>query len=85
MEYQIGALSKLFHISTEMIRYYEKQGLIHSGRNQNNNYRTYSIWEIFSFLEMLKYREMDMSAKDIVRMKEGHYSQHLRRCLSNYH
>ena len=85
MAYRIGDLSKLFHISNEMIRYYEKQGIIRSVRQPNNNYRTYSIWDIFSFLEMLQFRELGISAKNIASMKQEHYSQHLRRYLAEYY
>ena len=34
MEYQIGDISKLFHLSNEMIRYYEKQGIIPPAQSQ---------------------------------------------------
>ena len=75
MEYRIGDISKLFNISKEMIRYYEKQGAIVPERKEGNNYRTYSVWDIFAFMEMLKYREFNMSSRDIVHIKEGNFSQ----------
>lgn len=85
MEYQIGDISKLFHLSNEMIRYYEKQGIITPLRNPNNNYRTYSIWEIFSLLEFLQFQQLDISAKNAVKIKQNHYSQNLRGYLAEYH
>lgn len=47
MEYTIGEVSELLNLSRDMIRYYEKQGAIHSKRNETNNYRTYDDMEVF--------------------------------------
>ena len=41
--FHIGELSDLFNISTDSIRYYEKMGLLHPNRNENNCYREYSL------------------------------------------
>ena len=37
----ISQVSKQFHISTRMLRYYEKEGLICSRRMQDYSYRVY--------------------------------------------
>ena len=42
MEYKIGEVSKILNISKEMIRYYEKQGILKPSRKEDNNYRTFS-------------------------------------------
>ena len=39
-----------------MIRYYEKHGVISPRRNDENNYRSYSIFDIFMLLDTLQYR-----------------------------
>ena len=41
--FRIGELSKLFHISVDSIRYYEKVGILHPVRNPENNYRFYTM------------------------------------------
>lgn len=41
--FHIGELSDLFNISVDSIRYYEKMGLLHPSRNENNRYREYSL------------------------------------------
>lgn len=47
MEYKIGEVSKILNISKEMIRYYEKQGILKPSRKEDNNYRTYSVMDVF--------------------------------------
>ena len=42
----IGALAKRCGVSTYTIRYYEKEGLMHSALRQNNGYRLYSETDI---------------------------------------
>ena len=41
--FRIGELSSLFNISVDSIRYYEKMGLLHPRRNEDNGYREYSL------------------------------------------
>lgn len=84
MDYQIGELSKLLHVSKEMIRYYKKKGIIDSKRNEENNYRIYDIWEVFKFIEMMQYQEMGISAKETVQIKKDHYLNNLKRNLIRY-
>lgn len=78
MNYKISDISNIFQISKEMIRYYEKQGAISSVRKQDNNYRMYSIWDVFNFLDFLQYKEMGISAKELVRIKENEFSKNMR-------
>lgn len=46
--YKIGEISRLFHISTDTLRYYESIGLLKPTRTENNYrfYRTAEIWKL---------------------------------------
>ena len=44
--FKIGELSKLFDIGVDSIRYYEKVGILHPVRNDENNYRMYTIDDV---------------------------------------
>ena len=46
-QYKIGDISRLFNLSSEMIRYYEKMGIIDPIRDEKNGYRYYSIFDIY--------------------------------------
>ena len=56
MEYKIGEVSKILNISKEMIRYYEKQGILKPSRKEDNNYRTYSVMDVFLLMEIIRYQ-----------------------------
>ena len=41
--FNIGELSRLFNVSTDSIRYYEKIGILNPVRNEENNYSVYIV------------------------------------------
>ena len=49
--FRIGELSKLFGVSTDAIRYYEKVGILNPKRNAENNYRYYTLDDVRKILE----------------------------------
>ncbi|MCR5701799.1 MAG: MerR family transcriptional regulator [Lachnospiraceae bacterium] len=51
--FKIGELSKIFNICVDSIRYYEKVGILNPTRNEENNYRYYSI-EDFRRLALIR-------------------------------
>ena len=58
MNYKIGEVSKMFNISKEMLRYYEKKGVLHPKRIDENNYRVYDEMDIFLLFEIVQYQAM---------------------------
>ena len=44
--FNIGEVSRLFNVSADSIRYYEKIGILEPTRNQENNYRVYTLSDI---------------------------------------
>lgn len=44
--FKIGELSRLFDVGVDSIRYYEKVGILHPVRNEENNYRMYTIEDV---------------------------------------
>lgn len=44
--FKIGELSRLFDIGVDSIRYYERVGILHPVRNEENNYRMYTIEDV---------------------------------------
>ena len=65
MKYRIGDVSKMLHISDQMIRYYEKNGVIHPERSGDGQYRLYSGMDVFLLFEAIKYKEWDISIPEI--------------------
>ena len=56
--------SILTGVSDQMIRYYEKLGLINPKRNKNNNYRDYQQADINNIVMIKQYSELGLSLKN---------------------
>lgn len=74
MEYTIGEVSELLNLSRDMIRYYEKQGAIHSKRNEANNYRTYDDMEVFWLLEAVQHKSWGIPISEIANIRQNQFS-----------
>lgn len=61
----IGEVAKLFDVSTDTLRYYEKIGILSSHKNGDNGYRYYSYDEILVLMDIVFFRSMELSVKDI--------------------
>jgi DNA-binding transcriptional MerR regulator len=70
MQYKwtIGEMAKLFDVSTDALRYYEKAGLLSSDRHQENGYRYYSYDDLFVLMDILLFRNLGVAVKDIQPM-----------------
>ena len=63
--YKIGEISKLYKISTDILRHYEKIGLILPDFIGENGYRYYSKKQIWRLNTIRNLRNLDVSLKDI--------------------
>lgn len=66
----IGQVSKGFGISTRMLRYYEKAGLISSTRREGYAYRVYDEEALLRLRQILILRRLRIPVKQIRRMLE---------------
>jgi DNA-binding transcriptional MerR regulator len=64
-KFLIGELSKIFNISTDTLRYYDKIGLIKPEYDENNDYRYYSIRNFFKLSRILFLKNLDISLGEI--------------------
>ncbi len=62
--FKIGELSKLYGISSDSIRYYEKLGLIHPVRG-SNEYRLYSVKDVWRMNVICDLRSLGFSMEKI--------------------
>lgn len=68
-KYNIGIISKTLNIPRSTLRYWEKEGLISSNRNFNNDYRQFSLNSIYEILDIAFYRKLNISIKEIKKME----------------
>lgn len=64
-KYNIKEVAELFNITTNKIRYYEKQELINPIRDEENDYRIYREKDIMQLQAVLLYRSIGLSIKTI--------------------
>ena len=71
MKYKIGEVSRILGISADLLRYYEKKGVVHPEKNRSNDYRYYDSWDINFLTDCLWFKNMGFSIEqiaDIVRI-----------------
>ena len=84
MKYTIGEVANFLHLSRDMIRYYEKRGVIVSERNESNNYRTYDNMAVFELLDTIQHKNLNLSIREIEAMRHGDYEHNMSCYLDRY-
>lgn len=64
----ITVIARMFGISPEAIRKYEKQGIILSQRDQDNNFRRFNLWDIAHLFRARLYTMCGFSLKETTKM-----------------
>lgn len=64
-EKNIGTLARFMGVSPHTIKYYDKIGLLNSGRDEKTNYRRYELSICTDLAECIKYRSMGFSLKEL--------------------
>ena len=85
MKYTIGEVANFLHLSRDMIRYYEKRGVIVSERNESNNYRTYDNMAVFELLDTIQHKNLNLSIREIESMRHGDYEHNMSCYLDRYY
>ncbi len=82
-KFLIGELSKVFDISTDTLRYYDKIGLLKSDCDSNNSYRYYSVEKFFILSRILFLKNLDIPLRDIKNYLHNQKTDHLLKLLKN--
>ena len=53
MKYKIGDVARILGISTDLLRYYEKKGVVRPVKDKANDYRYYEAWDINFLMDCL--------------------------------
>jgi len=68
MEYSIHDLAELAGITTRTLRWYDKVGLLHPSRVNDNGYRFYTSKELDRLQQILFYRTLGVELEEIKRI-----------------
>ena len=64
-KFLIGELAKIFNISTDTLRHYDKRNLLKPEQDPSNNYRYYDISNMFKLSRILFLKNLDISLSEI--------------------
>lgn len=67
-KYKIGDVSKILGISPDLLRYYEKKGVVKPTKHTSNDYRYYDFWDINFLLDCLWFKNFGFSIDQISEM-----------------
>ena len=70
--YMINEISKLTGVSIRMLHHYDKIGLLVPSKRNNSNYRMYSEEDVARLYQILLFKELEFSLKDISFVEEDH-------------
>ena len=68
MRYKIGEVSRILGISTDLLRYYEKKGVVQPQKDQSNDYRYYDTWDINFLIDCLWYKRFGFGIPQVAYM-----------------
>lgn len=65
MKYKIGDVARILGISTDLLRYYEKKGVVTPTKDASNDYRYYDAWDINFLMDCLWFKNFGFSIEQI--------------------
>ena len=68
LRYKIGDVARILGISTDLIRYYEKKGVVTPVKDKSNDYRYYDTWDINYLIDCLWYKNFGFNIDHIADM-----------------
>ncbi len=68
MKYRIGDVARILGISPDLLRYYEKKGVVHPVKDKTNDYRYYEPWDINFLLDCLWFKNFGFGIEEIAHM-----------------
>lgn len=68
VQYKIGNVARMLGISRDLLRYYEKKGVVHPRKDQLNDYRYYDTWDINFLLDCIWYKQFGFGIDQIAHM-----------------
>ncbi len=68
MRYKIGDVAKILGISPDLLRYYEKKGVVKPVKDRSNDYRYYEPWDINFLIDCLWYKNFGFGIDQVAKI-----------------
>lgn len=78
LHFQIGEISRFFDIPASTLRYWEDMGVLHPLKDNENHYRAYTVEDLMTISDVIFYKNLGLSLKQIRRMESATPEQHSR-------
>lgn len=75
--FSLKEVSELLQIPKSTLRYWEQEGLIRSQRDENNDYRTYSVEDLVIIIDMMFYRNLNVSVNNLKNVYRRSIPEHI--------
>lgn len=82
-KFLIGDMAKLFHVSTDTLRHYDRIDLLKPENNAESKYRYYSVRSFFKLSRILFLKNLDISLEEIKTYMSNKNRSNLLSLLSN--
>lgn len=76
--FQIGEISRFFDIPASTLRYWEDMGVLHPLKDRENRYREYTMEDLMTISDIIFYKNLGLSLKQIREMESATPKQHSR-------
>ena len=68
LKYKIGDVARILGISPDLLRYYEKKGVVAPEKNRENSYRYYDAWDINFLTDCLWFKNFGFSIEQVAEI-----------------
>ncbi len=68
MKYKIGDVARILGISPDLLRYYEKKGIVHPDKDAHNDYRYYEPWDINFLMDCIWYKSFHFGLDQVAQI-----------------
>jgi DNA-binding transcriptional MerR regulator len=69
--YKTSQLAEILGVSRDALRYYEEKGIINPKQNDENNYREYDFYDIYTLMVTDFYKKRNLSIKEVKKLQAG--------------
>ncbi len=76
--FQIGEISRFFDVPASTLRYWEDMGVLNPLKGSENHYREYTIEDLMTISDVIFYKNLGLSLKQIRGMESATPKQHSR-------
>lgn len=83
MKYKIGEVASVLGTSPDLLRYYEKKGVVTPQKGKYNDYRYYDAWDINFLMDCLWFKNFGFSIEQISDMVRSYSAQDISNMFSD--